>query len=292
MSFNIYKRNTVQFMNKKGHLVSFDEVLINETIYLIPHRSSICMLNGDIISPYNNSPYSDHIPMSGIINIGSLTLRVCTFNACLTTMALRGVQKLHNAKGKWKGMITGDVLPIDTIHKKFVTDYIIREIVGNNDIVFLQEIDLESCEMLREAGIYVIFEPDTNINRGGNAICFTRADILINKQEPIIDKWIYKGVHGEKLVGIYCEAIVEDMCISLANFHFDADTDFKIVRKYTREKFSIIGGDFNKDIREILSEQSIELNVSILTTKDITRKRTIDGIVLFEKLENLQQNAS
>lgn len=293
-------KRRIKHVDRKGKVLYFDEVMIDSNVYWIHADSRLRDIGpGKVICQHSMSTYSDHTPMFGDIDVDGLTVRVCTFNACLTTFALRGAQQVYNAdrgtieERKWAGFVCGDRFRADVDRKRYVTDYINRELMAHCDILLLQEIDHESCEMLREAGINVVFESDTDPRRGGNAICVTREDITLQNITRIDDIWEYKGKSGAKFVGTCSDATIHDTHVAIASFHFDDATPFDIVLQCMHHPLSIVGGDFNKEINGVNALNNSTSRFAVITPRDARRessynpmyRRTIDGIILCESLD-------
>lgn len=276
-SVSIPLRSNVRFeRNSKGKLkrLHFDEVQIDGKVYWLPttcRRQVRDIRAGNIICDFSRSTYSDHSPMFSVVN----GLKICTFNACLTVMALRLLQKVCNSSGKWQGMTTGDTFLADESRRIYMTEYII-ELISRCDILLLQEIDNDICGRLLLRGVTLVYEEESvSSPKGGNAICTIRPDILLLSPEPVYDYW----KENRKLIGIYCVAEVEKVAMSVGSFHFDSSTPVEKVKEYSRHQLSIMGGDFNKNVDDFLQLNTVDCQLTRVTLNDESRKNTQHGTI-------------
>lgn len=251
----------------------FDEVCVGEKIYWIPSGWKLRYIGATaVLNKMSGSTYSDHHLMCSVSRICGL--RIGTFNACLTNLALRGLQCVCNSSGDYTGMITGDRFQIDTERRNHVINYIV-DTLYTCDILLLQEIDEDVRSKLCKRGVSIVFTEDyPNSVRGGNAICTFRSDIVFTDCEPIWDKW----TDGQKLVGTYCVATLGQTSLSVASYHFDKHTPNDIIVQFMRHNLCIFGGDFNKDVDQFSSFSIPERLVTRMTDNDEFRYRTIDAI--------------
>lgn len=288
--FGNTSRFTPSLKTRVGKYRNYDEVCIDGQIYWLPtsKRQQVRDIGvTEVIRRATGTTYSDHSLMYACEPMGRT--RVGTFNACLTNLALRGLQGVCNSSGEYKGKITGQRFCMDEERRRHVTDYIIATL-QDCEILLLQEIDLDACERLRTCGVNVMYtEEYHNSVRGGNAICSRHPRVVLHDPEPIWDRW-GDGEHQKKHVGTYCVATIGSRSISVASYHFDEDTQIDIVLPFMRNRLCIFGGDFNKDVTKFASNLSITNRfVERMTANDPTRSRTIDAIFFCEVGPNIQK---
>jgi hypothetical protein len=232
--------------------------------------------------PYPARTYSDHPLLKGVHPVHS-DFRMCTFNACLTRMALREKQGLLNSDGQWKAMTTGDSFVSDTVRRKYVVAYILCEL-HQAMIMLLQEIDFETCRMLHEEGVNIVFsEEGVDSNRGGVAIATLDKDVQFVTSDAIFDSWTTNdGAIGRKHVGVSVVTIVRNATFNIACFHSDASTCATFIAEYVAKSNSIVGGDFNTSVSHLFADLSKSSpSVRRITGEDVSRhNNTIDGIFI------------
>lgn len=266
-------------MNSKFDVVNLD----GKNYYVAKGKKPRYIGRNAVLNRITGSTYSDHSLMFSTQSLRKIS--VGTFNACLTNLALRGLQGLCNSSGQYEGMITGDGFDSDFERRRHVINYILDEL-RKCDVLLLQEIDRAACEIIESYGVSVMYTEDYhNSVRGGNAICSMSSHILLHDPEPIWDEWNNKltGEINRKHVGTYCVATVGKKSYSVASYHFDKYTQIDIVKPFMRTKYCIFGGDFNKDVNNFNKLSTDELLVERMTEDDISRKVTIDAI-FFSKL--------
>lgn len=283
---NAKHRNAITHRINTNTTETFKEIKIDNKTYWIPEKYEFRdVLPGSIICERNQSTYSDHDFMMSYHRIKGLLIG--TFNACCTPMALRGLQKIHNATGQWRGYITGDRFTTDTQRKEYVADYIFNECIREGvQIILLQEVDNELCEFIRrKEGCSVEYLEEPNSVNGGNAICTIGTDVRLDNPTKIHDSWTNKkGITCHKLVGIKCVATYGDTQINIASCHFDESTTVEFIIKIFEnlQSQTIIGGDFNRNVCQYEKELNDKINIMRITPNDKPRQNsnlpTIDGI--------------
>jgi len=199
---------------------------------------------------------SDHMPVHAIYYVGDAKeypIRIVSFNVALNRMAHRHIDGIVNfglagKDAKWNGRAPGCEFLEDQIRREYVCKYL-QTI--ECDIMFLQEIDEASCEILRRdllCDVHLSQKADSNC--GGNAILIKNNSIVLKCVKPIIERWIHRGKPGEKMTGQSIDIIAFGTELKIANFHLDCGAATVALKSDFIQRYfinsDIILGDFNR----------------------------------------------
>ncbi len=251
------------------------------------------------------SKISDHLLLSSFpIFFENISLRIATFNACMSTYALRKKQGLLNPeKNEFYHMESTKSISVDDARRDMIVNYIMDEL-EKYDIICIQEIDYKCVELLKShknISLHMIsfIELEKDSVYGGLAIIIKYHHSIINSQ-PIFDWWIdHDGKLKYKLIGQNVEIVIRNQIntlqkkIIVGNYHLKKICERLICPFLAKSNY--VAGSFDCDIstlipnvndafsNEINAKKNIKLYDITMREFNDTNLNIFDGIYKIEK---------